>query len=297
MNFIFNFLFFLSIVCFSNIFSSVDFYDSYSRYGRSKETLDESLLNDDFKYKYEILKKLYDSNIDKAKKTYGDIPKIIHQIWIGNKIPSTLLPLVEKWKNLKNFEYRLWSDKDILELNFENKDLYIQASNYGQKADVARLAILEKFGGLYIDTDYEYINDKKIESFLENYDFIIGIEPIEINQGFGNAFIAASVNHPLIKKLNSSLRDNFFHFSDTIKKTGPAFVSKIIFENIDLLNGAILLPPTYIYPIAFYDEEYEEFYKDKSSFLKEETLGIHYWTMMWNFSKKKYHLHKKDESK
>jgi len=82
------------------------------------------------------------------------IPKIIHQIWIGPKpMPSKFM---ETWK-IKNpdYEYICWTEEKIKELKFTFKCQKIIdiVDLYHGKADIMRLEILKKYGGIYLDAD------------------------------------------------------------------------------------------------------------------------------------------------
>lgn len=45
--------------------------------------------------------------------------------------------------------------KDVKLLILKNQIAYSSAKNWGMKSDILRYEILQKFGGVYIDTDYE----------------------------------------------------------------------------------------------------------------------------------------------
>lgn len=87
------------------------------------------------------------------------IPKKIHQIWLGDKdIPSRYLAYSETWKtHFPTWEYKLWKDADVAELIAESKlpTFITDKHNVGALSDILRYIILDKFGGLYIDMDYE----------------------------------------------------------------------------------------------------------------------------------------------
>lgn len=79
------------------------------------------------------------------------IPKIIHIIWIGpNKYPYS--KYLDTYKN-KNPEWiiKFWNNKNIPELI--NKFVYNKMTSYAAKADIIRLELLYKYGGLYVDAD------------------------------------------------------------------------------------------------------------------------------------------------
>ena len=85
------------------------------------------------------------------------IPKKIHQIWLGEKsIPKICKKWMNSWKDLNpQWEYKLWDEQNIQELNIENMNVYSKDFNPGYRSDILRYAILKKFGGIYVDTDFE----------------------------------------------------------------------------------------------------------------------------------------------
>ena len=84
------------------------------------------------------------------------IPKIIHQVWVGkNKIHPECIKAMETWKTMHpDWEYRLWTDDDIEDFEWTNKELFLSIKNPGAKADVWRYEIINKYGGLYVDVDF-----------------------------------------------------------------------------------------------------------------------------------------------
>ena len=87
------------------------------------------------------------------------IPKIIHYCWFGGKeMPELAVKCIESWKKyLPEYELRLWNE-DTFDL-----DMYPYAREaydnrkFAFVTDVVRLWALEKFGGVYMDTDVEVL--------------------------------------------------------------------------------------------------------------------------------------------
>lgn len=87
------------------------------------------------------------------------IPKIIHYCWFGGKpMPELVQNCIASWrKYLPDYELRLWNE-DMFDL-----DLYPYAREaydnrkFAFVTDVVRLWALEKFGGVYMDTDVEIL--------------------------------------------------------------------------------------------------------------------------------------------
>lgn len=84
--------------------------------------------------------------------------KIIHQTWKTYDIPEHWKISQQKWKELyPDWEYKLWTDKDNLQLITTQFPQYLDMYNnfeYNiQRADFIRYAILKTYGGLYSDLD------------------------------------------------------------------------------------------------------------------------------------------------
>ena len=63
-----------------------------------------------------------------------------------------------------NWTLKLWTDENIKDLNFDNRDIFDKADNYGMKSDILRYEILYREGGIYIDIDYECL--QSIENII-----------------------------------------------------------------------------------------------------------------------------------
>lgn len=112
------------------------------------------------------------------------IPKIIHYCWVGGKPkPKSVLYCIETWK-------KFCPDYEIIEWNESNydftKNLYMkqayEAKKWGFVPDYARLDIVYKYGGIYLDTDVELI--KSFDEML-NHTAFMGFE----NTGDGEFFV------------------------------------------------------------------------------------------------------------
>lgn len=88
-----------------------------------------------------------------------EIPKIIHQIWIGpNKRPDIWMNTWSKDYMLKNknYSYILWTNDNIEEIlkkyPISKKIFYVEKEQSG-RSDILRYLILYEFCGIYIDAD------------------------------------------------------------------------------------------------------------------------------------------------
>jgi len=138
------------------------------------------------------------------------IPKMMHQIWFGNDIPPLYTHYLNECKKLHpDWEFKIWSVKDIADLKLEYQDLYDKSRNYPGRADIARYEILYRFGGVYRDIDVKCL--RPIDDLNYKYDFYVPIEfPMADWQAvLNNGIIAARPNHPILKETLDIIRKNF----------------------------------------------------------------------------------------
>lgn len=98
------------------------------------------------------------------------IPKIIHQIWIGpNKRPDCWMNTVRDFCKSYDYEYMLWDEQRISELEMTNRTIYNDMKSYNGKSDILRYEILYTYGGVYIDADSVVTKPAKFNSLLEDF--------------------------------------------------------------------------------------------------------------------------------
>lgn len=136
-------------------------------------------------------------NIDyTAKKQL--IPKKIHYCWFGqNEIPDEYQRCIESWKKFcPDYEIIRWDESNYNIYKCQYMNEAYKEKKWGFVSDFARLDIVYKHGGIYLDTDVELI--KSYDELLYQPAFC-GIEAsrkIAIGLGFG-----AIKKHPVIKGL------------------------------------------------------------------------------------------------
>jgi mannosyltransferase OCH1-like enzyme len=213
------------------------------------------------------------------------IPKIIHQIWLGSPLPEKFKAFTQTWAaHHPDWQYKMWTDKDIAELNLENQDAYDKAINYAERSDIARYEILYRFGGLYVDTDCECL--QSFGNLHYYYDFYAGLEfpcmalflrPVIIP----NALIASIPGHPIMRAMidtimTQKIKPELQH--DIVAKTGPLLFSDIIMKHAGKnSNKDIIFPASFFYPI---DKKIKDKAKIKKT-IQPETFAIHHWAGSW----------------
>ena len=188
-----------------------------------------------------------------------EIPKIIHQIWLGpNKRPDIWM---NSWKidyinKYPDWEYKLWTEKEINELNLINNKQYEHEQFYNGKSDIARYEILNKFGGIFIDADSLWINHSldEILNKSKGSGMFCAEEPVN-KWSIANGVIGFSKDHIILKEIIDHITNNYFNLKKKLKKekdiwrvTGTEPFTKIV-KNA---KNKLILESYYFYPESFH---------------------------------------------
>lgn len=128
------------------------------------------------------------------------IPKTLYLTYKTKDIPPQILQHFQTWNPGWNIQF--YDDQDciaFLKKHYPERYVnFFQQVKYGPiKADLWRLCVLHKYGGVYCDVDLILL--KGVEQFLEptaNFASCLGYEGS--NQIF-QAFLAATPGHPILK--------------------------------------------------------------------------------------------------
>ena len=183
------------------------------------------------------------------------IPKIIHQIWIGNLEPP--VSLMDSWKNKNpDFKYILWDEEKIRDEKFSSQVKIDEIEEYCGKADIIRYEILNRYGGVYIDADSYCI--EKLGNFLLEKSFAV-YENEKIRKGLiATGVLGFEPNHPFLSNILKIIKKIPVSKEETGKKAwqtvGPLLFTKIYNKTLQKIK---------IYPsFMFYPEHYTgEIYK------------------------------------
>jgi len=230
-------------------------------------------------------RELYKKNIqhDLQYATEPRIPKIIHQIWLGSPFPKKYEAFRDSWLKMHpDWIYKLWTDSDIEELNLVCKDLYNKIPNYGAKADIARYEILYRFGGLYIDTDFECL--KPFDIFHHTLDFYAGSYHSD-SFGIFNGLLAARPGCLILKECIDCLSKSSTipkNPSEILNMTGPKFLTNCFTRLISRVSGRyVIFPITYFYAWPWWERDHSnpDYIR---TLIRTESFALHYWDVSWN---------------
>ena len=216
------------------------------------------------------------------------IPKIIHHIWLGSPLPDRCKWFIETWKKHNpDWTFILWDDARVAKLRLVNLRAYIAATNWGEKSDIVRYEVLYRFGGLYVDTDFECL-----QSFDELHhccDFYVGAYP---DAGGGscyvfNGLIGSVPGHSILKRCIRGIRSNnskkLNRPDDIMNRTGPKHLTRCLRAAIkagDEIGRCVPFPPIYFYawPGVLRRDKSRQFIE---TFIRPESLAIHHWAVSW----------------
>jgi hypothetical protein len=203
-------------------------------------------------------------------------PKNIHQVWIGSSPPSYVIQFSKVCRSLNpDFTYRLWTNDDILDLGLINEAQYLACPNPGAKSDIARYEILNRFGGVYADTDFLPI--KPVLPNLMDGNFYAG-QVFSYSPEFANGLLISPPNSTILTNTINSIATPPTSLSplQTLSFSGAYLLTSIIRDAWMSNDMPILLPSQYFYPWPNFMLQC-----DYNDFITNETVAIHLWHQSW----------------
>jgi mannosyltransferase OCH1-like enzyme len=205
----------------------------------------------------------------------GRIPKRIHQIWLGGKLPEKYKRHTATWKQYHpTWKYKLWTDRDIEDFGLRNKTLFNHAKNNGQRSDIFRYEILNRYGGIYVDTDFECL--KPFDDLLY-LDFFTGIS-WDTKLVLYIGLIASVPEHPILKQCIESMSAYDGHDANMVMNTtGPYYFTRCFLNAVNETKGVVAFPMDFFYPLP----NYLRSTKTPYIYVKDFSYAIHHWAVTW----------------
>lgn len=164
------------------------------------------------------------------------IPSVLHRIWLGTSPkPTDYLPSF--LKHHQGWRIMNWDDKALRSQGWWHWDL---APTFRAKSNIARLLVLERFGGVYVDWDVEF--RKSILPLLYHKAFI-GYQ----SDGLCcNAIIGSERN---ARWLQRAMLDQEQYINDA-----SPWGSKSITSVVEQDSPVITLSSDYLYPFSWFEK-------------------------------------------
>lgn len=210
------------------------------------------------------------------------IPKIIHYCWFGhNSIPDWNLKCIQSWKKYcPDFQIKRWDES-----NYDVNSIPYTAEAYKKQrwafvTDYARLDIVYREGGIYLDTDVEVLRNLEpliAHAAFAGMEFADGVQySVATGLGFGS-----EAGHPVVGRLRTMYHTMHFLNKDGNENTltTPAWTTecleKLGFQQkncVQDIHGMIVYPTEYFAP--------KEYQTGKVRITKN-TYSIHHYNGSW----------------
>jgi inositol phosphorylceramide mannosyltransferase catalytic subunit len=183
------------------------------------------------------------------------IPKVLHQIWIGDQTlrPQTCMDTIKR--DNPDWEYKLWTEKELHKLKISKKlELKIKCcKEMCGKADIYRYLILQQEGGIYIDADT--ISIEPLADFFLNHAGLAYENEITRGDLLAIGFMAFPPNHPLMDALLKHIETNTIN-GPAWQVTGNLLITNLVKKYNEQFKIA-LWPSYYFYPEHLTKQKYE----------------------------------------
>ena len=196
-------------------------------------------VSEPFKFEGSVPDDIKINPVDEARWRETGIPKIIHQTAPADETKWHKLwkPCLQSWKEkFPDWQYMFWNDEDLENLIKTDYpwfyDTYKGYDKQIKRVDAARYFMLHKYGGMYVDMDYECVNN--FEHLLPGHKVSIAESPYK-NDGrpdtetHQNALMASPQGHPFWERIFKILDDHKNHDS-VVYATGPYVIIKGVKE-------------------------------------------------------------------
>jgi mannosyltransferase OCH1-like enzyme len=209
------------------------------------------------------------------------IPATLHYIWIGGTpLPDRFRANIETWRRHNpDFEIREWN-----EANLDWSSHYMRAAYmfgyWSRVTNLARLQILQKHGGIYLDVDVEML--RSLRPLLDNACFV-GFQDSGPNANWVNGAVFGAVpNHWFVDRCIERLLRTFSGVEKMDSRHGPGNVTQALVESgLDGFHErGTMVGDVRVYPrAAFYPYHWLEPFD--ASKLTPETFLVHHWAHSW----------------
>lgn len=192
------------------------------------------------------------------------VPRIIHQIWVGpDPLPDEFASYIETWRHHHpKWTHRLWTEEN-LPTDLRHPEALERIRHPAERADILRLELLWRQGGVYVDADFEC--RRAMDPYIGDADFFTAWlkprpegKPGRVN----NAFVGSVPGHPLLERALDELRPQECYGFDK-SASGSVFFNALVHDFPEVR----ILPQKLIYPSSPAEEE--------------AAISIHHYARSW----------------
>ncbi len=189
------------------------------------------------------------------------IPRVLHRVWLGGAdLPDEHRAYGESWRrHHPEWDLKLWTDADA-----PSPPGVERARNVAERADLVRLEILRRHGGVYVDTDVECL--RPIDELLEG---VTAFAAYEIPGRLCNAVMGAVPHHRgferAVELAERTVGTGVYPFA-----TATLFLTRVL----EPLEDVTLFGPERFYPYLW-----DEPRPDGVRF--PDAYAVHHWAKSW----------------
>ena len=183
-------------------------------------------------------------------------------MWLGgHKMPRELVEYGQTWRqHHPGWKFRLWRDRDLRRL--VPSDAVARARHHVELSDLLRFEVLRRYGGVYVDTDFECL--RPLDPLLEGERVVLGYEkPGRV----GSAIVASVPGHPLLVDAAQQAEKTVGLGANSADATGPYLLTLLVRDYPDVR----ILPQKTFYPYGW-----DELERRDDEF--PNSYGVHHWT-------------------
>jgi len=204
-------------------------------------------------------------------------PRLFHRIWLDEPERPEFLAWKDRLQDLHpDWEIRTWNDSSELTWlkNQALFDEWLKRDPFGRAPDILRYELLWRFGGVYIDTDFEPL--KPFDPLLEDPRPFAAWEN---DQTMCTAILASPPEHPAIGVLMEGLDRQLERTRGKPANyaAGPEWATAHWRNRADVRR----LPPMTFYPVGWWEKE------RLGGPYPDGTYAVHHWAKGWGADKPK----------
>jgi hypothetical protein len=149
--------------------------------------------------------------------------------------------------------------------------LFDSAPSLAQRSDIARYELLLRYGGVYVDTDFECL--RCLEDLLCGLEAFVGTEN---GEHLTNSLIGSIPGHPLIGEIVEAIPKSIAANPQGLvnQTTGPSLLTAVVNAHPDLCEGLRVFDAEIFYPYL-----HNEIYRRGEEF--QRAYAVHHWAGSW----------------